>query len=150
MPWTLYRGVQGLALGALYTIIFTFGYTLKRQPCLFELPVRAHLCVSPNNLKIRSRAFSKLQISLSECYTDTTKKLPVWSFYYLLAQDYINYIRQFRYISHSTNNKMQRFSNLFISVRLSTCFGRFFRPSPGAQNAHTASDICQAVTATCC
>ena len=29
---------------------------------------------------------------------------------------------------------MQRFSNLFFSVRCSTCFRRFFRPSSGAQN----------------
>ena len=29
---------------------------------------------------------------------------------------------------------MQRFSNLFISVRRSTCFRRLFRPSSGAQN----------------
>ena len=36
--------------------------------------------------------------------------------------------------SQSTTNKMQRFSNLFISVRRSTCFRRFYRPSSGAQN----------------
>jgi len=36
--------------------------------------------------------------------------------------------------SPSTTKKMQRFSNLFISVRRSTCFRRFFRPSQGAQN----------------
>ena len=29
---------------------------------------------------------------------------------------------------------MRHFSNLFISVRRSTCFRRFFRPSSGAQN----------------
>jgi len=34
----------------------------------------------------------------------------------------------------STTNKMQRFSNLFISVRRCTCFRRFFRLSSGAQN----------------
>jgi len=78
VPWLLYRGVQGLALGALYTIIFTLGYPIKGQPCLFELPVRAHLYVSPNHLKTRSQAFSKFQISLSECHTDTTQNLPVW------------------------------------------------------------------------
>jgi hypothetical protein len=36
--------------------------------------------------------------------------------------------------SESTTNKMQRFSNVFISVRRSTCFRRVFRPSSGAQN----------------
>ena len=36
--------------------------------------------------------------------------------------------------SQSSTNKMQRFSNLFISARRSTCFRRFFRPSSGAQN----------------
>jgi len=29
---------------------------------------------------------------------------------------------------------MQRFSNLFIPVRRSSCFRRVFRPSSGAQN----------------
>jgi len=29
---------------------------------------------------------------------------------------------------------MQRSSNLFISVKRSTCFRRFFRPSSGTQN----------------
>ena len=45
------------------------------------------------------------------------------------------------YISQSTTNKMQRFSNLFISVRRSTCFRRFFCPSSGATKLHTQ---CQA------
>ena len=36
--------------------------------------------------------------------------------------------------SQSSTNEMQRFSNFFISVRSSTCFRRFFRPSSGAQN----------------
>ena len=36
--------------------------------------------------------------------------------------------------SRSTTNNMQSFSNLFIFVRRSTCFRRFFRPSSGAQN----------------
>jgi len=35
---------------------------------------------------------------------------------------------------HSTTNKMQRFSNLFISAGRSKCFKRVFRPSSGAQN----------------
>ena len=35
--------------------------------------------------------------------------------------------------SQSSTNKI-RFSNLFISVRRSTCFRRVFRPSSGAQN----------------
>jgi len=32
------------------------------------------------------------------------------------------------------NQQAATFYNLFISVRSSTCFGRVFRPSPGAQN----------------
>jgi len=33
------------------------------------------------------------------------------------------------------NQQDATFHNLFISVRLSTCFRRFFRPSSGAQNS---------------
>jgi len=46
---------------------------------------------------------------------------------------------------------MQRFSNLFISVRHSTCFRRYFLPSSGAQNCtySVRYRICQTVTATC-
>jgi len=36
--------------------------------------------------------------------------------------------------SQSTTNKMQRFSNLVIYVRHSTCFRQFSHPSSGAQN----------------
>ena len=36
--------------------------------------------------------------------------------------------------SQSTTKKMRRFIILCISVRRCTCFGRFFRPSSGAQN----------------
>jgi len=57
---------------------------------------------------------------------------------------------------------MRRFINLFISVRRSTCFRQFFRPSSGAQNCtysvrhlsdrycYLLPDICQTDTATCC
>ena len=41
------------------------------------------------------------------------------------------------------NQQDATFLNLFISVRRCTCFRRFFRPSSGAQTAHTASGICQ-------
>jgi len=33
------------------------------------------------------------------------------------------------------NQQDPTFHNFFISVRRSTCFGRFFRPSSGAQNS---------------
>jgi hypothetical protein len=33
--------------------------------------------------------------------------------------------------------------SLFISIKRSTCFRRFLRPSSGAQTVHTASGICQ-------
>jgi len=36
--------------------------------------------------------------------------------------------------SYSTTNKMQLFLKSFILVKCSTCFGRSFRPSSGAQN----------------
>jgi len=36
--------------------------------------------------------------------------------------------------SYSTTNKMHLFLKLFILVKRSTCFGRSFRPSPGAKN----------------
>ena len=53
--------------------------------------------------------------------------------------------------SQSTTNKMQHFSNLFISVRRSTCFKRGFPVHHQKhKTAHTASGICQTVTATCC
>jgi hypothetical protein len=34
--------------------------------------------------------------------------------------------------------------NILYCFQCSTCFRRFFRPSSGAENAHTASGICQA------
>jgi hypothetical protein len=39
---------------------------------------------------------------------------------------------------------------LFILVKRSTCFGRSFRPSSGAQNCVYSNGICQTATATCC
>ena len=39
---------------------------------------------------------------------------------------------------------------LFIIVRRSTCFGRSFRPSSGAQNCVSSNGICQRAAATCC
>jgi len=49
------------------------------------------------------------------------------------------------------NQQDAMFLNLFISIRRSTCFRRFFHPSSGAQKTeHTASGICQNITTTCC
>jgi hypothetical protein len=39
---------------------------------------------------------------------------------------------------------------LFIFVKRSTCFGRSFHPSPGAQNCTYSNGICQTAAATCC
>ena len=39
---------------------------------------------------------------------------------------------------------------LFILVKRSTCFGRSFRPSSGAQNCAYNNGICQTAAATCC
>ena len=55
--------------------------------------------------------------------------------------------------SYSTTNKMHLFLKLFILVKLSTCFGRSFRPSSGAQNCtygnkHMSSSSC--LTYACC
>ena len=47
------------------------------------------------------------------------------------------------------NQRGATFHNFFISVRRSTCFGRFFRPPSVFKTVHTASGICQTVTATC-
>jgi len=47
--------------------------------------------------------------------------------------------------SQSTTNKMQRFSDLFISVRRCTCFRRFFRPSSGAVTVWQMPDAVSAV-----
>jgi len=53
--------------------------------------------------------------------------IPVWSVTCVVLDSISVY-------SQSTINKMQRFSDLFISVRRSACFRRGFRPSSGAQN----------------
>ena len=49
--------------------------------------------------------------------------------------------------SYSTTNKMHVFLKLFILVKRSTCFGRSFRPSSGAQdctygNRHMSNSCC--------
>jgi len=49
--------------------------------------------------------------------------------------------------SYSTINKMHLFLKLFILVKLSTCVGRSFRPSSGAQNCtygnrHMSNNCC--------
>jgi hypothetical protein len=41
------------------------------------------------------------------------------------------------------NQQDATFLNIFISIKRSTCFRRFLRPSSGAQTVHTASGICQ-------
>jgi len=48
------------------------------------------------------------------------------------------------------NQQDAMFLSLFISVRHSTCFRRFFNPSSGAQNCTYSVGICQSYTATCC
>jgi len=48
------------------------------------------------------------------------------------------------------NQQDATFHNLFISVRRSTCFRRFSVHHQELKTAHTASGICQAITATCC
>jgi hypothetical protein len=49
--------------------------------------------------------------------------------------------------SYSKNNKMHLFLQLFILVKRSTCFGRSFLPSSGAQDCtYTATGICQTGT----
>jgi hypothetical protein len=44
---------------------------------------------------------------------------------------------------------MHPFLKLFILVKRSTCFGRSFRPSSGAQNCVYSSVICQTAATTC-
>ena len=48
------------------------------------------------------------------------------------------------------NQRDVTFLGLFISVRRSTCFRRFFVHHQELKTAHTASGICQTITATCC
>jgi len=49
------------------------------------------------------------------------------------------------------NQQDATFYNLFISVRRSTCFRRGFSVHhQELKTAHTASGICQTVTAACC
>jgi len=45
---------------------------------------------------------------------------------------------------------MHLFLKLFILVKCSTCFGRSFRPSPGAQNCTYSNGICQTAAVICC
>jgi len=45
---------------------------------------------------------------------------------------------------------MHLFLKLFILVKHSTCFGRSFLPSSGAQNCVYSNGICQTAAATCC
>jgi len=45
---------------------------------------------------------------------------------------------------------MLLFLKLFILVKRSTCFGRSFRPSSGAQNCVYSNGICQTAAAACC
>jgi len=58
--------------------------------------------------------------------------------------------------SYSTTNKMHLFLKLFILVKRSTCFGRSFRPSSGAQNCiygnrHMSNSCCSScLTYACC
>ena len=62
--------------------------------------------------------------------------------------------------SYRTTNKMHPFLKLFILVKSSTCFGRSFRPSSGAQNCtygnrHMSNSCCylllrSCLTYTCC
>ena len=52
--------------------------------------------------------------------------------------------------SYSTTNKMHLFLKLFILVKRSTCFGRSFRPSSGAQNCAYSNGTCQTAAATGC
>jgi len=60
-------------------------------------------------------------------YADLKTIAPIWSLA-ILTPRCLSY-------SQSTTNNMQRCSNLFISVRRSSCFRRGFRPSSGAQNS---------------
>jgi len=51
--------------------------------------------------------------------------------------------------SYSTTNKMHLLPQIIL-VQHSTCFGRSFRPSSGAQNCVYSNGICQKAAAACC
>jgi hypothetical protein len=50
-----------------------------------------------------------------------------------------------QYIPRMLPTRCYTLLNLFISIKRSTCFRRFLRPSSGAQTVRTASGICQIV-----
>jgi hypothetical protein len=78
------------------------------------------------------------------CRKVDCKGLHTWKTNYVATFDCKLYIW---FISYSTTNKMHLFLKLFILVKHSTCFGRSFRPSSGAQdctysNRHMSDSCC--------
>jgi hypothetical protein len=58
-----------------------------------------------------------------------------------VTQSSSNEMRIQRKVFPKCNQQDATFVNLFISIKCSTCFRRFLRPSSGAQIVHTASGI---------
>jgi len=56
----------------------------------------------------------------------------------------------FLYIPIVQPTRCTSYLKLFILVKRSTCFGRPFRPSSGAQNCVYSNGICQTAAPTCC
>jgi len=63
---------------------------------------------------------------------------------------YCIYERMLLYIPIVQPTRCTRYLKLFVLVKRSTCFGRSFRPSSGAQKYVYSNDICQTAAGTCC
>ena len=86
---------------------------IKDSRCLLYLPFLTYLTAKPNELN------TELQ--------GEKRKTILFIFLTFIGPCIANIFAEY-------NQQDEMFLNLFISVRSSTCFRRFFRPSSGAQN----------------
>ena len=104
--------------------------------------------LSPSHLTFHRQdpVWSKLQLLLAltlilpnfelDASTTTTTRVHIYHHPSCMSYPFFKKHSQVRaslIYSQSTTNRMHLFSNLFFSVRRSTCFRRFFRPSSGTQ-----------------
>ena len=84
-------------------------------------------CFVASRLKIRSSLLSAFFYSVMHRWLGTRTAIALRTIWKAVSKTYFPH-------SPGTSKKLQRFSDLFISVRRSTCFRWFFRPPSGAQN----------------
>jgi len=100
-----------------------------------------------------SKMYSNYELFLSSKVV-TKKRMVTFATHFIsrriLAQFWRSNVRASQVYLWSTTNKMQRFLYLFISINCCTCFRRFLRPSPGAQNCTCSVRYCQTNTAASC